>query len=59
MPASDSSHQQYLIAVLPGDGIGEDVVSSALEVLAEIESKLQGVCVVTEEHAVGAASNPA
>lgn len=55
MPASDVSHQQYLIAVLPGDGIGRDVVSSALEILAAIESKLQGVSIATEEHSVGAA----
>ena len=42
------------IAVLPGDGIGPEVVAAGLEVLRTVESRLRDFDTVTEEVAVGA-----
>jgi 3-isopropylmalate dehydrogenase len=39
MPVNDSFH----IAVLPGDGIGPEVMASALEVLHKVEAKFRGL----------------
>ena len=47
--------RRFSIAVLPGDGVGGEVVSSALEVLRAVESRLTGVSFETEEYSVGAA----
>jgi 3-isopropylmalate dehydrogenase len=47
--------RNYAIAVLPGDGIGPDVVAEGLKVLRAVESKLNGVTFSTVEFAVGAA----
>ncbi|MCA9191608.1 MAG: isocitrate/isopropylmalate dehydrogenase family protein [Planctomycetales bacterium] len=55
MTPHDSRLRSFLIAVLPGDGIGRDVVSSTLEVLATVAERLDGVTFETEEHSVGAA----
>jgi isocitrate/isopropylmalate dehydrogenase len=44
----------YEIAVLPGDGIGPDVVAEGLKVLRAVEAKLDGVTFSTVEFAVGA-----
>lgn len=44
----------YHIAVLPGDGIGPEVVAAGLEVLRAVESRLEGVRFTTEEVSVGA-----
>jgi 3-isopropylmalate dehydrogenase len=46
--------QTYRIAVLPGDGIGPEVMTAALRVLHAVESQLDGVRFQYEEHAVGA-----
>src|SRR5688572_8187849 len=45
----------YHIAVLPGDGIGPEVVAAGLEVLRAVERRLDGVRFTTEEIPVGAA----
>ena len=50
-----SPQQQFTIAVLPGDGIGPEVVGGGLEVLTAVASQLRGVGFTTEEHSVGAA----
>lgn len=47
--------RRFSIAVLPGDGIGGEVVSSALEVLRAVEQRLNDVAFDTEEYSVGAA----
>jgi hypothetical protein len=47
--------RNYAIAVLPGDGIGPDVVAEGLKVLRAVEAKLNGVTFSTVEFAVGAA----
>lgn len=44
----------FQIAVLPGDGIGPEVIGAALTVLREVERRLHGVRFATEEFAVGA-----
>jgi 3-isopropylmalate dehydrogenase len=44
----------YHIAVLPGDGIGPEVVAAGLDVLRAVESRLAGVRFTTEEIPVGA-----
>ena len=43
------------IAVLPGDGIGPEVIGAALAVLKKLEGKLAKVRFTFHEHAVGAA----
>lgn len=46
--------QNFAIAVLPGDGIGPDVVAEGLKVLRAVEAKLEGVTFSTSEFQVGA-----
>ena len=53
----------WSIAVLPGDGIGPEVVAEAVRVLRAVEAKVDGLCFHCFEHAAGAAeylrsSNP-
>jgi 3-isopropylmalate dehydrogenase len=47
------SKTSYSIAVLPGDGIGNEVMAAALEVLCALESRI-GRRFVTSPHAAGA-----
>jgi len=42
------------IAVLPGDGIGSEVMAEGLKVLNAVASRLQGVAFALSEHPVGA-----
>jgi len=44
------------IAVLPGDGIGPEVIGATLSVLKRLEATLTNVCFSFHEHAVGAAA---
>jgi 3-isopropylmalate dehydrogenase len=44
----------HRIAVLPGDGIGPEVVEAGLRVLRAVESRLSGVRFAPEPHSVGA-----
>lgn len=44
----------FKIAVLPGDGIGPDVIREALRVLKAVEAGLGDVAFACEEHSVGA-----
>jgi len=44
----------FTIAVLPGDGIGPEVVAASLDVLRATEARLHGVRFELETHAVGA-----
>jgi 3-isopropylmalate dehydrogenase len=44
----------YRIAVLPGDGIGGEVMAEGIRVLRAVESKLSGVSFELEEFSVGA-----
>ena len=44
----------YEIAVLPGDGIGPDVINEALRVLEAVERRLDGVTFAFTEHPCGA-----
>jgi 3-isopropylmalate dehydrogenase len=44
----------FRIALLPGDGIGPEVVDAALAVLGQVESHLTGVTLEYEEFSVGA-----
>jgi 3-isopropylmalate dehydrogenase len=46
---------EFQIAVLPGDGIGPEVVAESVRVLREIESHLEGVAFQLTEYPVGAA----
>jgi 3-isopropylmalate dehydrogenase len=48
------NRKTYRIAVLPGDGIGVDVVAEGLRVLRAVEQRLTGVLFDTVEVAVGA-----
>jgi 3-isopropylmalate dehydrogenase len=45
---------RYRIAVLPGDGIGPEVIAEAVKVLRTVESRLDGVSFELEEFSVGA-----
>jgi 3-isopropylmalate dehydrogenase len=45
---------QYRIAVLPGDGIGPEVVAASLAVWREVAARLHDVAFAFEEFAVGA-----
>lgn len=45
---------EFHIAVLPGDGIGPDVIAEAVRVLRAVEPLLDGVAFRLTEHAVGA-----
>lgn len=47
--------QTWFIAVLPGDGIGPEVVAEGVKVLRAVTAKLTGVDFTLTEHAVGAA----
>jgi 3-isopropylmalate dehydrogenase len=44
----------YRIAVLPGDGIGPEVVQASLEVLRAVEARLSGIRFACTEFSVGA-----
>ena len=44
----------FQLAVLPGDGIGIEVMASALEVLRAVAGRLHGVTFQTTEYSVGA-----
>jgi len=44
----------YIIAVLPGDGIGLEVMQEGLAVLRAVESKLSGIRFVYTDYSVGA-----
>jgi 3-isopropylmalate dehydrogenase len=45
----------FEIAVLPGDGIGPEVMRPCLEALAAVEARVGGFALTTREHASGAA----
>jgi 3-isopropylmalate dehydrogenase len=47
--------QAWSIAVLPGDGIGPEVVAEGVKVLRAVAARLTGVDFTLTEHAVGAA----
>ena len=49
-----TDHKTYSIAVLPGDGIGPDVIAESLKVLRAVESKLNSVRFELQEYSVGA-----
>lgn len=49
-----TNHTTFTIAVLPGDGIGPDVIRESLRVLAAVESRLKGVRLELQEYSVGA-----
>ena len=49
-----SEQQTFSIAVLPGDGIGADVIAEGVKVLRTVESKLTGVQFEFQEFSVGA-----
>jgi 3-isopropylmalate dehydrogenase len=54
---SNHAHQAsglFRIAVLPGDGIGPEVVAPALDVLRAVESRIGNTCFEFEEFSVGA-----
>ena len=43
----------FRIAVLPGDGIGPEVVATAIKVLRAVEGRLENVSFALEEFSVG------
>jgi 3-isopropylmalate dehydrogenase len=45
---------QFRIAVLPGDGIGPEVIDEGVKVLQAVASRMSGVCFQLEEFSVGA-----
>jgi 3-isopropylmalate dehydrogenase len=49
-----TSHTTFSIAVLPGDGIGPDVIGESLKVLKAVEGQLNGVRFELQEYSVGA-----
>jgi 3-isopropylmalate dehydrogenase len=49
-----TDQKTYSIAVLPGDGIGPDVIRESLKVLAAVGSQLNGVRFTSQEYSVGA-----
>ncbi|MCI0423959.1 MAG: isocitrate/isopropylmalate dehydrogenase family protein [Acidobacteria bacterium] len=49
-----TNHATFKIAVLPGDGIGPDVIAESLKVLGTVEGKLDGVRFELQEYSVGA-----
>jgi 3-isopropylmalate dehydrogenase len=51
---SGSSETRFNIALLPGDGIGPEVLDAALSILIEVESHLSGVSFNCKEYSVGA-----
>src|SRR5215472_13169798 len=46
--------ETWRIALLPGDGIGPDVVAEAVRVLRAVEARIPVLCFSTEEFSVGA-----
>ncbi len=44
----------FRVALLPGDGIGPEVVAEAVKVLRAVERRLDGVRFEMEEHSIGA-----
>jgi 3-isopropylmalate dehydrogenase len=53
--ADDAAGQAWSIAVLPGDGIGPEVVAEGVKVLRAVAARLTGIDFTLTEHAVGAA----
>lgn len=53
-PTPPSAERTFTIAVLPGDGIGPEVVAASLEVLRATAARLTGVHFALTSHAVGA-----
>ncbi len=49
-----SENRTLDIALLPGDGIGPDVIAEAVKVLRAVEAKMNGVRLVFTEYSVGA-----
>ncbi len=49
-----SENRTLDIALLPGDGIGPDVIAEAVKVLRAVESKMNGVSLAFTEYSVGA-----
>jgi 3-isopropylmalate dehydrogenase len=47
-------YSTFRIAVLPGDGIGEEVIAAALEVLKALERRVGGFALAFAHHAAGA-----
>jgi 3-isopropylmalate dehydrogenase len=52
--ASMDSFRTFDIAVLPGDGIGPEVVAEGLTVLRAVEARLSSVAFALEAHPIGA-----
>src|SRR5215475_8674930 len=48
------SNQTFRIAVLPGDGIGPEVMAEGIKVLRDVEFQLHGVQFELQEFSVGA-----
>ena len=48
-------HNAFQIAVLPGDGIGPEVMAPCLEVMAAVEKKVGGFALTNATHPAGAA----
>ena len=44
----------FRIAVLPGDGIGPEVIAEAVRTLRTVERELEGVSFKLQEYSVGA-----
>jgi len=53
--SNSAAPQTWSIAVLPGDGIGPEVVAEGVKVLRAVAAKLTGVDFTLTEHVVGAA----
>jgi 3-isopropylmalate dehydrogenase len=53
-PSSEKATGPYRIAVLPGDGIGNEVTCAGVEVLRAVESRVGGACFELKEFSVGA-----
>jgi 3-isopropylmalate dehydrogenase len=51
---SQTQKKQFRIAVLPGDGIGPEVVAEGVKALQAAASRMSGVCFQLEEFSVGA-----
>ena len=43
MPAADKPMRRYRIAVIPGDGIGKEVIPAGLEALAAVAGREGGI----------------
>ena len=48
-----SDHQLFTVAVLPGDGVGPEVIAEGVKVLRAVEAKLSGVRFGLQEFSVG------